>query len=179
MKSKLILCAALACVSSPVFAHVIANPNEGEAGKYFQTSFRISHGCDGSPTKRIKIEIPPGFVTLKPQAKPGWQIKVEKRKLEKPVPAAHGKMATEEFASVTWEGELADDQYDEFGILVKLPDNPGTLWFPVTQTCAKGEMKWSEVPQDMSKWHELKSPAPFVKLTGKEPEAHDHSHMSH
>lgn len=164
--------------STGAFAHVTANPDNGVAGKYFQTSFRISHGCEGSDTTAVSIQIPHGFVTLKPQYKPGWKVEIKKRKLAAPVPAGHGKMANEEFSEVIWSGgSLPDDQYDEFGLLVKLPENEQKLWFPVTQTCIKGENKWSEIPAEGQEWHELKSPAPFVTVTPV-PEAspHHHSH---
>jgi len=166
MKYSLTLCAALVSVAFPAFAHVTANPNVGPADSYFQTSFRVSHGCDGSDTTSIKIDIPAGIVSLKPQAKPGWTVEIAKHKLEKPVPAGHGKMADEEFTSVTWKsGNLPDSQYDDFGIVVKLPNTPHEiLWFPVTQSCVKGENLWTQIPKKGEEWHDLKNPAPFVHI---------------
>lgn len=177
MKSTLILCAALACVSFPAFAHITAHPDNGAADKYFQTSFRISHGCDGSDTTTVKVQIPPGIVSLKPQAKAGWTVEISKRKLENPVPAGHGKITDEEFSEIIWTGgKLADSQYDEFGILMKLPATPDkTLWFPVTQLCTKGENNWTQIPKANEEWHDLKTPAPFVHITGEEPSMH-HQH---
>ncbi len=177
MKYSLALCAALTLFSTSSYAHVTANPNKGPAGKYFQTSFRISHGCEGADTTQIHIKIPPGFVTMKPQAKPGWIVEIKKRKLDKVVPAAHGKMVTEEFSEIIWSGgKLPDSQYDEFGILTKLPENAQTVYFPVVQKCGDKENRWTEIPLKNQEWHDLKSPAPFIDIIDEHAEHSAHSH---
>lgn len=163
---RCLLLAALAFFPGAALAHVTANPDAGAAGKYFETAFRVSHGCEGSDTLSVSIKLPPGMVTVKPQYKPGWTVDVRKSALDKPVPAGHGKMATEQVDEIIWTGaRLPDVQYDTFGLLMKLPDRAGeTLWFPVTQTCEKGDLRWIEIPAEGQKWHDLKAPAPFVKV---------------
>lgn len=158
------------------YAHVTANPDTGTAGKYFETKFRVSHGCEGSDTVAVSISLPKGTVTAKPQFKLGWTVKIKKSKLDKPVPAAHDKMADEQFDEITWRGgPLPDDQYDEFGLILKLPEKAGeTLWLPVVQTCQKGENKWMEIPAEGQEWHSLKSPAPFVKIEAAPAAEHHH-----
>lgn len=174
MIKKILLFSAMV-LSAPAMAHVTANPNEGTAGSYFETAFRVSHGCEGSDTISVSVQLPPGMVSAKPQAKSGWTIDVKKSKLDKPVPAGHGKMADEQVESITWRGRLAADQYDTFGILMKLPQAPGeTLWFPVTQTCESGSHEWLQIPAEGQAWHDLKSPAPFVKLNETPPSHHGH-----
>ncbi len=170
------LFAALLClIPGAAFAHVTANPDKGVAGGYFETGFRISHGCEGSDTVAVSIKLPKGMLTAKPQFKPGWTVEVKKSKLDKPMPAGHGKMANEQVDEIIWRGgSLPDAQYDTFGILMKLPDRAGeTLYFPVTQTCAKGELRWSEIPAAGQAWHDVKSPAPFVTLEAA-PAKHHH-----
>src|SRR5690606_7717950 len=109
------------------------------AGSYFETQLRVSHGCEGSDTVEVRVQLPPGTVSAKPQAKPGWDVSLKTGKLAAPVPMGHGKMTDMQIESITWRGHLAADQYDTFGILMKLPDAPGeTLWFPVTQICEEG-----------------------------------------
>ena len=167
---------ALCLLSSPALAHVTANPDNGQAGQYFKTDFRISHGCDGSDTVSVSIKLPKGIVSLKPQNKASWTVEIKKSKLDKPVPAGHGKMADEQFDEIIWKGgPLPDDQYDEFGLLFKLPDAPGILWFPVQQTCGKGVEDWKNVPANMDLWHDTDYPAPFVKITPAMP-AMGHHH---
>ncbi len=174
---KYCLAALAVCLfSGPAFAHVTANPNKGTGGAYFETAFRVSHGCEGSDTTSVSIKFPKGIVSAKPQFKPGWAVEIKKSKLDKPVPAGHGKMTDEQIDEVIWSGNvLPDDQYDTFGILLKLPEAAGeTLWFPVTQGCVKGENKWTEIPAEGEQWHDLKSPAPFVKLESAKDSVHHH-----
>jgi uncharacterized protein YcnI len=164
---KLLLPALLALVAMPALAHVTANPNEGKAGNYFQTSFRITHGCDGHATKAVRIKIPEGVLSVHPQFKPGWKVKITKVKLPHPVTTGHGKTVDEAVSAVTWSGaRLPDDQYDEFGLVMKLPERADeTLWFPVTQICEGATSDWAEIPTEGQEWHSLQRPAPFVKLT--------------
>lgn len=155
-------------LSAPAFAHVTANPNKGSAGHYFETQLRVSHGCEGSDTVAVTVQLPTGMGAIKPQSKPGWTV-------EKKISAAMGGPA----GQITWRGgPLKDGEYDTFGLLMKLPDTAGeTLWFPVTQTCEKGEQRWSEIPADGQAWHDLKSPAPFVTIeAGGAPAPPGHHH---
>ena len=167
---------ALCLLASVAHAHVTANPDTGVAGKYFETKFRISHGCEGADTTSVSISLPKDIYVVKPQSKAGWNVDITKSKLDKPVSIGHGKTTDEKFETVTWSGSvLPDAQYDEFGLLFKLPEKSGTtLWFPVMQTCVKGEHKWREIPAEGQQWHELKSPAPFVKILA--PAATEHHH---
>lgn len=171
-----LLLLASCLVAGPAFAHVTANPDQGTAGKYFETAFRVSHGCEGSDTVSVSIKLPKGMITAKPQAKAGWTVEVKKSKLDKPVPAAHGKMADEQVDEIIWSGgKLADGEYDTFGVLMKLPEKAGeTLWFPITQVCEKGKLNWVEIPAQGQQWHDVKSPAPFVKLEAAPTSAHQH-----
>ncbi|HVY12085.1 MAG TPA: YcnI family protein [Alphaproteobacteria bacterium] len=162
---RFVLPALLATLAMPAMAHVTANPATGLAGKYFQTSLRVTHGCDGSPTVSITVTIPDGVMSVHPQAKPGWKISMKKHALDHAMDMGHGKMAMESVNEITWSGELADDQYDDFGLVMKLPDSVGqTLWFPTVQTCTKGENRWVEIPKEGQDWHDVPKPAPFVKL---------------
>lgn len=165
---------ALCLFSVPAFAHVTANPDHGAAGSYFETSFRVSHGCEGTDTVQVSIQMPKGMIVAKPQAKAGWNIEIKKSKLDKPVSAGHGRMVDEQIDEIIWSGgALPNDHYDSFGVLIKLPETAGeTLWFPVTQSCKKGEHKWVGIPAEGQQWHDVKSPAPFVKIEPAQKHAH-------
>lgn len=171
---RFILLLAFSVFSAPAFAHVTANPDHGKAGSYFETSFRVSHGCEGSDTIEVSVKMPEGMIVAKPQAKAGWNIEIKKSKLDKPVPAGHGRMADEQVDEIVWRGgSLPNDQYDSFGVLMKLPEDAGKkIWFPVTQKCIKGEHKWNEIPAEGQQWHDVKSPAPFVTLEPASKHAH-------
>ena len=43
-------------------AHVVISPAMAPAGGYYFGELRVSHGCDGSPTVALRVEIPAGVV---------------------------------------------------------------------------------------------------------------------
>jgi uncharacterized protein YcnI len=147
-------------------AHVTASPNEAVAGSYFVTGFTVPHGCDGAATVAVRIQIPAGVGDVKPQMKPGWQAATVMRKLEAPLKDEHGNTVTEVVDEVAWRGgPLPNAFYDTFGLLMKLPATKGaTLYFPTVQECEKGVHRWIAIPAAGQQWHDLKEPAPFVRL---------------
>jgi uncharacterized protein YcnI len=177
MRLYLSLISIASILAMPAFAHVTANPNAGESGQYFETKFRISHGCDGSDTVEVHLTLPKGTVIAKPQAKSGWKIDVVKSKLDAPVSIGHGKTTDEQFDKIIWKGgRLADSQYDEFGLITKLPNvvQEETIWFPVKQVCKKGEADWKNIPENGTSWGDTDHPAPFVKVTPAKAPKHHH-----
>ena len=158
--------AALTFLPGFVAAHTVAEPNEGTAGASLRAAFRITHGCKGSPTLAVTIRMPEGVLSAKPMPKPGWQLEIKKRPLDKPVPGAHGNMIREAVTEVSWTGgRLENAEFDEFTLLLGLPDRAGeTLYFPTVQTCEKGTNNWAGIPAAGQGWHDLPEPAPFIKL---------------
>jgi uncharacterized protein YcnI len=166
MRTFITAIAVFAALSGSPSAHVTANPNEGTAGTFFQTSFRVPHGCGGSPTVAIRVKMPDGVTSVKPQMKPGWRIEITMRKLDQPIDVGHGQKVTETVDEVAWRGgPLPDAYYDDFGLQMRLPARPeATLWFPTVQDCERGVTRWIEIPAGDQKWNDLREPAPFVKL---------------
>ena len=155
--------AGLALLVAPASAHVGTIPSEAPAGSSQVVQFKVSHGCDGSPTTRVAIQIPEGVVSVKPQATPGWTIE----STVGPITPYdnHGEQVTEGITEVVWSGgSLPDDQFMTFGLSVKLPDAAGeTISFPTVQTCEQGETRWIEIAAEGGA--EPESPAPAVTLT--------------
>jgi uncharacterized protein YcnI len=167
LRAALLAAAIFAAASAPpAHAHVTLNPNEGPTDQYFRVALRVPHGCKASPTVAIRVKLPDGVLAVKPQAKPGWSIAIIKRKLETPIQGLHGATVTEAVDVVEWRGgPLADEHFDEFGLVMKLPMNAGrTLWFPTVQECTEGAHRWIEIPAEGQNWGDLKEPAPFVRL---------------
>jgi uncharacterized protein YcnI len=166
MSASVAACAALASPDA-ASAHATLERTEALTDSYYKATLRVPHGCEGSPTLRVRVLIPEGVTGTKPQPKPGWQLMIRRDKLSKPF-TQHGKTITEDVAEVTWTGKLLDEHLEEFGMMVKLPDAPGeTLYFRTVQECEKGVHRWIEIPAAGQRWHELKEPAPFVKLLPK------------
>ena len=142
---RFVLAAALAALASPAAAHVSLSATSAPASSYFFGEFRIAHGCAGQDTISIKVEIPDAILIAKPQPKTGWSLETESKPLDKPI-QVDGRPIDSRISSITWQGDLEDTEWDQPGLMVKLPSTPGALVFPVTQTCAQGEVKWDEVP---------------------------------
>lgn len=69
------------------------------------------------------------------------------RKLAVPI-VTESTNVTEEVASVTWaDGNLPDNEYQDFGLTFKLPPSPdgAKFYFPALQKCVIGETNWSDM----------------------------------
>ena len=87
-------------------------------------------------------------------------------KLAAPV-AGEGGPINERVSSITWTGGvLPADQYDEFVVMLRLPDNAGVLNFPVLQSCQKGAENWAELPDGSGK--RPAHPAASLTVTAKD-----------
>ncbi len=171
MKSmKLAVLAAAVAVATPglAHAHVTLETSEAPAASYYKAVARVGHGCNGSPTREIRIRVPDGMVSVRPMPKPGWEVSTVVGKLAVPY-ESHGKTITEGVTEVRWSGgKLLDEHYDEFVFRGQLPDRPGeTLYVPIVQICDQGESRWIEIPAAGQSDKDLKEPAPAIRLTPK------------
>lgn len=155
---------AFAALALPAAAHIVLAEPSARPGAYYAGFFRVSHGCGASPTTALRIEIPASILMAKPQPKPGWAVTVEKAPLPKPVAAEGGTMQTERVAAITWTGRLGSDEFDQFGLMVKLPADAGPLYFPAIQTCEAGQARWTDIPAPGQAWHDVPHPAPVLDL---------------
>jgi periplasmic copper chaperone A len=155
-----------ALVSVPASAHVTLETQQAVAGSYFKAVVRVPHGCEGSPTTRLRVRIPDGAAAVKPQPKPGWELTIVKGKLAQPYDDGHGNKITEGVTEVVWSGgKLLDEHYDEFFIRMQLPKTPNvTIYVPVVQECEKGIHRWIEIPAAGKSADDYKEPAPSLKL---------------
>lgn len=161
---------ALLCtmaVFSAAPAHVVLEKREAAVGTYYKAVFQVSHGCEGSPTVKLRIRIPDGVIAVKPMPKPGWTIETVKDAYAATA-AHHGHEVSEGVREVIWGGKLADDYYDEFvltGFLADVLKSGTTLYFPATQECEQGINRWVEIAQPGRP--APKAPAPALKLIAK------------
>jgi hypothetical protein len=143
------LIAALAWGAS-AHAHVVLSPSQAPAGSSLIADFRVMHGCEGAATTGLRIEIPQQIPGVKPQPKPGWTLTIER------APAAAGAKDGR-VTAVSWTGGmLPDDEWDEFGLSVRLPGAAGPLSFAAVQSCGQTEVRWAGAPAH---------PAPTLTLT--------------
>lgn len=164
--------AALIAAGTSASAHVTVDPGEGSAGERTLLTFAFSHGCDGSATTEIRIQIPESIPTVAPTINPGWDASKEMETLETPIEASHGEQITERVAEViyTAKAPIPDGFRDTFVLSLTLPDTPGeTIYFPTIQTCETGETAWIEIPDDGQSADDLEAPAPAVEIVESTP----------
>ncbi|MBR0839573.1 YcnI family protein [Bradyrhizobium liaoningense] len=160
-----------ACAASPAAAHVSLETKQATIGASYKAVFTVPHGCAGSPTVKIRVQIPEGVIAVKPMPKAGWNVDVVEGKYASEYDY-HGNKLSSGVKEVAWSGgKLPDQNYDEFVMHTFLTDRlkPNTtLYFPVVQECETGVSRWIEIPAEGKEHsHEGKSPAPGVKLVPK------------
>lgn len=149
-------------------AHVTVTPSTTAAGSYTVLTFSVGHGCEGSPTTRIAIQMPETIPSVTPTINQGWTVRKVSEKLAEPIEDAHGNKITERISQVVYTAgtPLADGFRDTFELSVQVPDAEGdTVTFPVIQTCQKGSTSWIETPAEGQDEEELESPAPAFTIT--------------
>lgn len=148
-------------------AHVGPNVSEVAAGSYTDVLMGVPHGCEGSPTTKIEIQVPEALTDVTPIVVPGWTGTVTTEKLAKPITLEDGDEITERDAVVTWTAqpgnELADHWKLSFGLSFQVPDTPGkSLEFKTIQTCTEGSAEWIEPTP--AGGEEPEHPAPTVMI---------------
>jgi len=165
---NLVLTVALVAGSS-ASAHVLLEGKQAAIGSEFKAVFVVPHGCSGSPTTKLRVQIPEGVIATEAKPVAGWTVDTVKGKYAAEY-EYKGAKTSEGIREVAWSGgKLADKTRQEFVIETFLTGSlkPNTtLYFPVVQECEQGVSRWIEIPPDgATHSHEGKWPAPGVKLT--------------
>ncbi|KJL45376.1 MULTISPECIES: YcnI family protein [Microbacterium] len=136
-------------------AHVHVTPETASAGATATLTFSFSHGCDGSPTTALAVDIPAGVGNATPVVQGGWTITRELGADGVPTRVVYTADTPVEDglkAAVSMDVLFAEGTADS------------TLAFPVTQTCAEGETAWTQIAEDGEDPHDLDAPAPLVAV---------------
>jgi uncharacterized protein YcnI len=143
--------ATLLALSAPLAAsaHVTVTPSTTAAGSYSLLTFAFGHGCDGSPTTGITIDIPESIASVTPTVNPGWDV--TKLTVDAAAPAenaAHGEDSATRVSQVVYTAQtpLDDGLRTTFVLSLQIPEDAAdeTLAFPVLQSCETGETNWNE-----------------------------------
>jgi uncharacterized protein YcnI len=157
---------ALALVA-PASAHVSATPSSAVAGSSTIVTFSVGHGCEGSPTTKLEIQVPESVLSVTATRNPYYEVESTIVELDEPLTDSHGNEVTERTASIAYTATtpLPDGQRDTFQLSFTVPDAEGeVLAFPTIQTCQEGETAWTEVPAEGQDPHELENPAPSFEI---------------
>lgn len=156
-------------------AHVSASTDTAEAGAYSVITVSVPHGCDGSATTAVSIQIPDGINSVTPTRNSFYTVDKKMDQLDTPITDSHGNEITERVAEVVYSANtpLPDGQLDNFELSLQLPEDAAgqTLFFPAVQTCEMGESAWVQIPADGQDPHELELPAPSIQITAASSES--------
>src|ERR1700749_5166539 len=171
MSKKVFVFLLAAVAASPVSAHVLLEGKQAAIGSSYEAVFVVPHGCKGSATTRLRVQIPDGVIAIEAKPAAGWTIETVKGKYSGEYDYKGAKVS-EGIKEGAWSGgKLPDKTRAEFVIETYLTDalKPNTtLYFPVVQECETGVSLWIEIPPDgATHSHETKWPAPGVRLTPK------------
>lgn len=177
MSRKTILTAAAAAVAATALslgpvatasAHVSASSSSSTAGTSTTVTFSVPHGCGGSATTKIAVQIPEGINSATPTRNPLYTLQKVTEKLDTPITDSHGNQVTERVAQVVWTATtpLPDGERDVFQLSLTLPaaEAETTVYFPTVQTCEVGEVAWVQIPAEGQDPHSLAAPAPAVTI---------------
>lgn len=152
--------------SGSASAHVSIAEDEVEAGSSAVLTFSLGHGCEGSPTTAVRIQLPESIPTVTPTRNAFWDVEKVMTALDTPIEGSHGEQITERVSEVVYMATtpLPDGIRDVFELSVSIAEDAAgqTLYFPTIQTCETGETAWIEIPEDGQDPDELESPAPGV-----------------
>ena len=148
-KKTLLATAALALVApAAAQAHVTLQPNTATAGAYTRLDVRVPNERDDASTNKVEVQFPDGFASASYEPTPGWDVKVTKKTLDKPVQTDDGEI-TEGVDTITWTAKSEADAippgaFEDFGLSVQIPGKAGDkLTFKALQTYSNGEIvRW-------------------------------------
>jgi periplasmic copper chaperone A len=162
--------AAIVLEASPASAHITLKTKEAAVGTLYDAVFVVPHGCSGSATTRIRVQIPEGVIVIKPMPAAGWNVEAVAGKYASAYDY-QGSSVSNGAKEVVWSGgSLPDHTREEFIISTFLTGGlkPDTvLYFPTVQECEQGVSRWIDIPADPAHPHDSKWPAPGVKLLPK------------
>ncbi|MES5819135.1 YcnI family protein [Streptomyces sp. RG80] len=168
---------AVVVLSSPAFAHVTVQP-EGSAAKggYAVIDFKVPNERDNASTTKLEVNFPTDhpLASAMPEPMSGWDIKVTKSTLAKPI-ELHGKKISEAVSKITWTADGKGIQpgfFEKFPVSVgTLPEDTDELTFKAIQTYSNKEVvRWIEVEQEGQE--EPENPAPVLELSAASEDGH-------
>jgi uncharacterized protein len=146
-------------------AHVTLQPDTAAAGAYTRLDVRVPNERDDASTNQVEVQFPDGFAAASYEPVPGWDVKLSKKTLAKPIQTDDGEI-TEGVDTITWTAKTAGDAippgaFEDFGLSVQIPGKAGDrLTFKALQTYGGGEVvRWIGA-------EDSDNPAPVVAVTG-------------
>ena len=93
VRAELAATLLLTVSTNVAFSHATLERKEASPNATYRGVIQITHGCEGTPTKRVSVTIPEGVIGAKPMPKPGWTLSLEKAPYAKAYPYYHGDIS--------------------------------------------------------------------------------------
>ena len=68
---------------APAGAHVTITPEATAAGSFTVVTVSVPHGCEGSPTTKVAIQIPEDILAVTPTRNPYYDVAKKMQKLRR------------------------------------------------------------------------------------------------
>ena len=148
---------ALVLFSTTAEAHVALASGPALAARSQKITFSVGHGCEGSDTVRVRVEIPAGVTSVRPLFSD----------FGKPTVIKNGTTVTAvEWTKAAADVLDADEAYYELTLRARVPDAAFTqLQFNVTQVCRSSLGVETTVPWDQPAGSTTGNPAPLLVVT--------------
>jgi uncharacterized protein YcnI len=153
-------------LAAPALAHVELTVAQSKVSAPYTATFTVEHGCTGSPTLLLRVQIPEGVIVVKPSEKAGWAVSTVSGKFKGTYNYNGGKVS-QGITEVDWSGYLPDKMTDTFSLDAYLTDalKPNTtLYFPIVQECQVGTNRWIQIPAKGKTEDDYQFPAAALKL---------------
>jgi len=164
MRRSLTLAAtALAVLPAAAQAHVSIHPNVLPAGGFATVNVRVPNEQDKATVTTVRMQMPPGLVSVTAQSPPGWSVVYKMHTLATPIQTDDGPV-TSEVSEVDWSAAkgagIPPGQFLQFPISISTPDREGAvIGFPTVQTYSDGKVvRWIGPPSD-------DAPAPTIDVS--------------
>jgi len=160
--------AATLVVAAPLAAsaHVHVTPEAASASASTRLSFSFSHGCDGSPTTALVVDIPDGVDGVTPVVDGAWTISRE---------LGDDGIATQVTYTAVTPVEDGLSAAVALDVIFASSAANTDVAFPVVQRCETGQTDWIEIAEDGQSADDLEAPAPVVAV-GSVAEGDGHAH---
>jgi uncharacterized protein YcnI len=173
--SAALITAGLVGIAGPAFAHVTVSSTDAARGSWGKAVFRVPTESETASTTKLVVTLPKEtpFAFVSAQTKPGWKVKVEEEKLDKPTKVGDFEL-TKAVRTITWTSTgdgIPPSQFDEFALSGGPFPDVESISFTAEQTYSDGTVvTWDEVQKGKT---EPEHPAPMLTLT--DPNAHAHA----
>jgi uncharacterized protein YcnI len=143
-------------------AHITVASGPGTANTTQEVSFGVAHGCSGTDTASVRLEIPAGVTSVRPMASDFGKPTVETD--------ATGAVTAVVWTKADADVLASDIAYYKLVVRMKVPDKAfTTIYFPAHQTCRGSDggttvVDWIGLPTTPATDAAAPEPAPALVI---------------